>query len=110
MTLEFGSPTQKYSSKTKGKYSPPPVSLNKINWWDVLRVKPLASFEEVKAAYRNLAAQAQDDWSTIKLLNWALEQFKEAASVYEWDDLIADISCFTILKCDRQPKSEMLIG
>ncbi len=88
MEVEFGSPEQKYCSKTKGKYSPPPLEMNLLNWWSVLRVKPLASFEEVKIAYQNLTRQAQDDSETIKLLNWALEQYKNAVGIYEWSDLI----------------------
>ncbi len=100
MELEFGQPNRVYKSKSKGRYSPPPVNLNQMNWWELLQVSNSATPEEVKSAYSQLAPTADDN--EIKLLNWAYEEFENStktksnkeyvlAEVIDWGDVIAEI-------------------
>ena len=100
MELEFGQPNRVYKSKSKGRYSPPPVTLNQMNWWEVLQVSNSATPEEVKGAYSQLTVTADDH--EIKLLNWAYEEFENStktksnkeyvlAEVIDWRDVIAEI-------------------
>ena len=100
MELEFGQPKRVYKSKSKGRYSPPPVTLNQMNWWELLPVNQSATPEEVKSAYSQLTLTADDD--EIKLLNWAYEEFENLtktksnkkyalSEIRDWRDVIAEI-------------------
>ena len=100
MELEFGHPNRVYQSKSKGRYSPPPVTLNRLNWWSLLQVSQSATPEEVKSAYSQLTLTAEEDG--IKLLNWAYEEFENStktqsaqeyvlSEILDWKDLIAEI-------------------
>ena len=75
MELEFGSPNRTYKSKIKGDYSPPPLNLNQLKWWEILQVSPQSNLKAVTAAYRELARANQPFDDQIKLLNWAYDQY-----------------------------------
>ncbi|MGK7937104.1 MAG: DEAD/DEAH box helicase family protein [Xenococcaceae cyanobacterium] len=100
MELEFGNPNRLYKSKSIGRYSPPPVSHERLNWWELLQVSSSATLDEVKGAYSKLASKLEED--EIKLLNWAYNEFenltlpqsnKEYAlcEIIDWNDIIAEI-------------------
>ncbi len=100
MELEFGHPNRVYKSKSKGRYSPPPVSHERLNWWEVLQVSSSATPEYVKTAYSKLASIAEED--EIKLLNWAYDEFRGErlprsnqeyafCEIIDWNDIIAEI-------------------
>ena len=76
MSLEFGEPNRAYQSKTKGNYSPPPININQLKWWEILQVCPQSNLEDVTQAYIELARANQPFDDQIKLLNWAYEQYQ----------------------------------
>lgn len=85
MMLEFGIPGKFYEGQN---YKAPRTDYSqRIEWWEVLGVLPLAPWEEIKAAYRKLAREYHPDTSKFSLeeatakmqiLNWAFEKAKEA--------------------------------
>ena len=100
MELEFGNPNRIYKSKSIGRYSPPPVTLERMNWWELLQVSNSATPEQVKGAYSKLAPKLEED--EIKLLNWAYDEFKNStepqsdkeyvlSEIIDWRDVIAEI-------------------
>lgn len=76
MAVEFGDLNQRYESKSKGTYSPPPFTINRKNWWEILRVNSVCDFEEIKNAYSNLSSQVGGDGEMIRLLNCAYDPAK----------------------------------
>ncbi len=103
MELEFGSPNRTYKSKTKGNYSPPPINIERLCWWEVLQVSPDSNLETVKAAYRELARANQPFDDQIKLLNWAILEYLnldektadkqyDLVQILDWDDVINEMN------------------
>ena len=73
LSLEFNNPSFRETSKAHNIYTVPPNSAIR-SWWQILQVDPLATHQEIREAYQNLATNCQWDWELLQQLNKAYDQ------------------------------------
>jgi superfamily II DNA or RNA helicase len=73
LELEFNNPRFRSKSKAENSYAVPPYSAIR-SWWQVLRIDPLASPQQIREAYQKLASVSQFDDELIHQLNKAFDQ------------------------------------
>lgn len=85
LKLEFGTPKKKYQTQSGRTYTAPPLDNKYRPWWKILMIKPLATWEEIKSAYRKLARDWHPDVcgeetasEIMKLINHAFDVAKKA--------------------------------